>query len=194
MIWDAVRALLPSGQAHDVVEHVLSCPPCREAWRVAADITTDAFPAASAEAATEAVQGGRATPWVRWWGLAAAAAVVALSAILVPFLPQRDAGPAVFRADSVEAVQSALRPDEALPRDEFVLRWAAPAGSRFRIRVSTEDLRVLDTAEHLEEASYRVPAKALQGLAPGTRILWQVEAITPAGERLFSRTFVVPMK
>ena len=55
-----------------------------------------------------------------------------------------------FRASPAFVVESLVPADAALPRDAFRLRWTpGPEGSRYQVRVTTEDLQVLATAADL---------------------------------------------
>ena len=77
----------------------------------------------------------------------------------------------------------------------FRLRWTpAPAGSRYDVRVTTEDLRVIATANDLVAAEFALEPGQLAGLVPGSRVLWQVDAVLPGGARVSSPTFVVTVR
>ena len=88
-----------------------------------------------------------------------------------------------------------LVPSETLSRETFRLRWTpGPQGSRYQVRVTTEDLRVLATAEDLTVPEYLVEPDRLASLSPGARVLWQVDVVLPSGERASSQTFVARVK
>ena len=92
---------------------------------------------------------------------------------------------------STSAVSSRLATDAALPRDAFVLKWKpGPQGSRYLVRVTTEDLQVIMTAPELTAAEVTVPSTALAPVPAGGRVLWQVVMSSPAGETESSQTFV----
>jgi hypothetical protein len=74
------------------------------------------------------------------------------------------------------------------------LRWQAPEGARFDVRVTTEDLRVLDTASGLTIPEHTVPAEMLEGLDSGAKVFWQVEATLPDGSTIQSGTFITEVK
>ena len=70
---------------------------------------------------------------------------------------------------------------KVLPRERFLLKWSvsAPAGATYGVQVSTEDLRVVASAEGLKTPEYQVPASALAGLPPGAKLFWKVDADLP---------------
>ena len=50
------------------------------------------------------------------------------------------------------------------------------------------------TAQGQTATEYRIPAGNLAGFAPGTPLLWQVDAVFPDGTRRSSPTFTTPLK
>ena len=67
------------------------------------------------------------------------------------------------------------------------LRWKpGPEGSRYQVRVTTEDLRVLTTAVDLTAPELTIPREGLSDVAPNTRVLWQVVVALPGGETVSS--------
>jgi hypothetical protein len=78
-----------------------------------------------------------------------------------------------------------------LSRDRFELAWQSPfAGARFDVDVLDAELRVLYRARGLSEPRVVVPVGSFAGLAPGSDVLWRVEARLPGGAASTSRTFV----
>ena len=184
-IWQAAGGALDPRLTREVVDHLAVCAACAEAWRLAADLQREL----GAELAAPVTL--PAAPRRTW--AAAVAAVVVLSAggILATALLRRPpAAPPAYRAPQTQSVRSLVPEERPLDRDDCRLRWSGPEGSRYDLLVSGEDLRVLQRARGLVATEYRVPSSALAHLPPGTRILWQVEAILPDGERLASATFV----
>ena len=97
----------------------------------------------------------------------------------------------VYRATRSYVIESRLPADAALAPTAFRLEWTpGPEGSRYEVRVTTDDLRVITTMSDLTAPELVVRPEALSGLAPGTHLLWQVEASLPDGERVMSRTFM----
>jgi hypothetical protein len=185
-IWDAVRLEAAPGQRRAVGLHVVSCPACAEAWRLAADVSSHAlgkvieYRPPSPAAATE-----------HGWGrVVAAVAAILLGAVLFSV---RDTGrtvaPPVYRADVHTPIRSLLPDDRPVPRESCVLRWEGPQGSRYDVRVATDDLDVLAEAFGLETGEFVVPPASLSDLPAGTAIVWQVHADLPDGTRLASAAF-----
>ena len=157
-------------------------PALAEAWRIASELA-DALP-------TDATRPIR-HPLLRWSrSLAAAAAVVIIVAAGVVLmnrsLPQED----TLRTSDELVVEPLVPDDAALSREAFRLRWTpGPPGSRYQVRVTTEDLRVVAAASGLTMPELMVPPEALAQVAPGVRLLWQVDVIVSEGSRISSRTF-----
>ncbi len=76
-----------------------------------------------------------------------------------------------------------------LPRDRCVLRWSGPEGTRYDLRITTEDLDPLDSARGLAEPEYRIPIEKLEGLEPGAAVLWQVIPLISEQNRWDLKTF-----
>jgi hypothetical protein len=193
-IWDAVQGLLPPGEVREIVQHTALCAACAEDWRLARTMQEQ-------EAATAAAPAPlRFAPRqhrLRTFGLAAAAAL-ALAVVGVQWL-ERPGGPttAEYREGQQATIQSRVAEGRALPRERFVLEWTAPAAAKtatYGVEVSTEDLRVVASAEGLRTPRYQVPASALQDLPAGARLLWKVEAELPEGGHVSSPTFVTPVQ
>jgi hypothetical protein len=184
-IWLAVSGALPPEERRELVERTVTDPACAEAWRIASELWRASQRLAVDEADVPSA------PAVRWApGWLAAAAVLLLGTTIVISLLNRSPGDE-FRASSGFVVESLLPAEAALPRAAFRLRWTpGPEGSRYQVRVTTEDLRVLTTAEDLTEAAFAVDPAVLAGLPAGAAVLWQVDAALPGGERLTSPTFV----
>lgn len=193
-IWAAVRGELPPRELREVVEHTAVCAACAEDWRLAVEIEKQ--PAA---AQTTTVPAGRVIQGrfgrLRTWTAAAALAAGLLIAVGIyrtgGFGPQEPA----FREAPGTTVQSLLAERQALPRQDAVLRWSPVTGAAsYDVRISTEDLRLVDTAQGQTATEYRIPGSTLAGLPPGTRLLWQVDAVFPDGTRQSSQTFTNPLQ
>ena len=183
-IWESVRGELPAAHARAIVEHMAACPSCAEDWRLAVALQKPAT-ASNVISAAERFSVGRR---LRTWGLAAAA-VLALAVFGVQWAQQTRVDP-TYRGDEV-TIQTLVEEGQALPRQQFLLRWSAPEipGATYDIKVSTEDLRVIATGDDLRKPQFLVPAHALAGLPPGTRLMWNVDAELPEGGHVESATF-----
>jgi hypothetical protein len=181
-IWQAVSGTLEIEQRRDLIDRMATDPALAQAWRVAHEL--------------ERARQGQSTltvapprPWMRM-ALMGMAATLILAAGIRLYVDRTPAD--VYRAGAALVVESQIASDAALPRDAFVLRWkAGPDGSRYSVRVTTEDLTLLTTATDITSPEFTVPGDSLSPLASGTRVLWQVVMSVPSGETISSQTFVV---
>jgi hypothetical protein len=188
-IWAAVRGELPPRELREVVEHTAVCASCAEDWRLAVELEKQSAASQTATVpAGRVIQGRFGT--LRTWSAAAALAAGLLVAVGLyrtgNFGPQEP----TFREAQGTTVHSLLAEGQALPRQSAVLRWSpVPGAASYDVRISTEDLRLVDTVQGRTATEYRVPDSALAGLPPGTKLLWQVDAVFPDGTRQSSQTF-----
>lgn len=193
LIWEAVAGRLAGERVAEIVDHTVTCGSCAEAWRLAMVLVAESGMRRADEPVREVLRG----PWIvgRWAMLAATAATLLLALSLVHFLRPPIADPAtpVYRAGTGSREITTPIPEEALlPRSSFHLRWSeGPDGTRYDLRVASEELVVLATARGLATSEYVVPASAFAGLSPASRIAWQVEAVFADGTRASSTTFFV---
>ena len=82
----------------------------------------------------------------------------------------------MFRTGEARTISSLLRDGERLNRAAPLLRWTPVEGARYRVRVLTPELDLLDESEDLAAPEFRLREDVLQKLPGGSRILWQVEA------------------
>ena len=192
-IWLAVSGDLDPDQRRALVDRTASDPAAAEAWRVA-NALWQARLEGQGQARIVPMTPRRPRLWTSPW-LAAAATLVLVSAVVS--LQYWRSGPSgdEFRVAPDAAIESLVANDAVLPRDDFRLRWTAgPEGARYRLRVTTEELRALATAGELTTPEFRVDPAALTGLAPGTTVLWQVELSLPTGQVIASPTFNVRVR
>jgi hypothetical protein len=190
-LWAGVRGELQPEQMREVLDHTAFCASCAEDWRLAAEIEREA--SRTATAAPGKVIVGR---FGQWRPLAAAAAIAAGLLIAVGVY-QSGVGPqeSTYRNVEQTEVRSLLPEGQALSRQNSVLRWTpVPGATSYDVQVSTEDLQVVATAQGQTATEYRVPEGNLAGFAPGTKLLWQVDAVFPDGSRQSSPTFTTPLK
>ena len=184
-IWRAASGELDADARRDLVDRMAASPAAAEAWRVA-------------QAMREA-QGYPALPAVEtrhswsptWIGLAAALTLtVGLGLFQLDRSSNRPAD--VYRDQATTTIQSLIPSDSTMPRDAFVLKWSpGPAGSRYLVRLTTDDLRVLTTVADVNVPELTIPAATLSGVPDGARVLWQVVTTLPSGQTVSSPTFVV---
>jgi len=180
-LWGAATGASSRGSIADVLLHCGECGACAEGFRMARiGVESPAEPAA---------------PVVRSNRLRLAAAAVAaigltgLIGLLIPM--ESPAPPPVFRQQDPAEIRSTTG-DLPLPREACVLSWTpAPAGSRYDLRVTTDDLDSLHETWDLDESRAQVPPDALRPLPSGSRILWQVTTRLPDGRTVVSETFHV---
>jgi hypothetical protein len=192
VIWAAVRGELPPSELRQVLEHIAACAACAEDWRLASELQRES--AAAATVAPAKVLQGR---FGRWRPLTAAAALAAGLLIAVGIYRTGNFGPQepTYREAENEAIQSLLADNQELPRQGAELRWSPVAGAEsYDIRVSTEELRLVWTADGQKSTSHGIPESALAGLPPGSKLLWQVDAVFPDGTRRSSPTFRVTVR
>jgi len=204
-IWDALDGALGPEALREIVDHVAVCPACAEEWRLAITFREEAVNEESEDGAAPAPGGRGLDPvdlpgrrlQVPAWLAAAAVAVLALGLGGIWWSTARSGVPGatqapVYRQATEQQIDSLLPEGKPLSRAEPVLRWTTgPEGSVYDVVVSTEDLAAPPIAEAsgLTEARYRIPADALAGLPAGAELLWQVDATTPDGKRISSKTF-----
>jgi hypothetical protein len=181
-VWRAVSGDLPAAERRDVVDRMASEPAVAEAWRVAHEVRRAQMGDAPVDI------GSSPRSWTPAWIGLAALLVLSVGVSLVQFRTPAE----TFRDSGRYVIESLVASDATLPRDAFVLRWKpGPDGSRYQVRVTTEDLRVLTTAVDLTAPELKIPPERLSDVAPNTRVLWQVVVALPGGETVSSQTFVV---
>lgn len=177
-IWEAQAGSLTLFETRAVLEHTTRCPACAEVWRVAHGLGA---------AADEPARRDR--PWLRPL-LAAAAAIVVALGLWVTFPPGLDQGTPVLREGRVEPIRALVAPDRPMSRESFRLSWSpVEDGAVYVVRVTTESFEPIFTSDALPRTDCVVPPDALRHLAPGTRLMWQVEAVRLDGRRISSNTF-----
>jgi hypothetical protein len=193
-IWIAVSGSLPPDERREIVDRTATDPAYAEAWRVAHALWVAAEAADGAEAAASPV-GVRGSSRKSVPGWFAAAAVVVLTAALGVVLPVNRQPADEYRATPTYAPLSRLPANAVLPRNDVRLRWTpGPDGTRYLVRVTTEDLDVVATASDVSEPELRLEPALLAGRPANAVVLWQVEASLPTGERVTSQTFVIRIR
>jgi hypothetical protein len=178
-VFSALHGDVSPEERRAVVEELIRNPKAAEAWRLARELEPP-------DHARRLV-----TAPMRWMAIAATVAIVAGAAWL--FVPWR-AGTPVFRTGEARAIASLLPGDARLARAAPVLRWTPVEGARYRVRVLTPELDLLDESEDLAAPEYRLREDVLQKLPGGARILWQVEARAGGAAVVVSPTFSVQLE
>jgi hypothetical protein len=187
-VWRAASGDLPADQRRELVDRMSTDPSLAESWRVAHELQRGA---AEGPRSRHAPDSRQARWWIKPWVAAAALVILAIGVGIV-VQRSRPAADDTLRDAGRTQVESLVPSDTALPREAFRLRWTpGPAGSRYDVRVTTEDLRLLTTAMDLMQPELVVNVDALATLPSRTRVFWQVDVKGPGGGTISSPTFVV---
>jgi hypothetical protein len=178
-IFEALHGTMDPEERRALVEELLSNPDAAEAWRLAREMAPE----------PEAQRAGATRNW-RWLALAAGILLtVGIGWQLAG--PPRGGTEPIYRGVESRSITSALPPDAALSRAEPVLRWSGVPGARYRVRLLTADLEVLEESAESEALEYRVRDETMQRIAAGGYLLWQVEGRIPGDAVIVSPTFRV---
>lgn len=191
-VWRAIHGELRRHELMEVVEHVGVCGACAEQWRVAREM--DLGELAATEAAPASSR--KRSPAVRWGALAAAAAIgfVLIGVGLYVIPPGQQTTAPVLRSGEITEIRSLVPEDVPLPRAGLRLRWTpGPEGSLYTVRIRTEELSPLVSAEGLAAPEYLVPQERLLE-CEDDRLLWQVVVFPPDGGQITSNTFFVELE
>jgi hypothetical protein len=183
-VWRTLDGTLGGEERRELIDRLATDPALAEAWRAAHELHAASGANVNAGAATQRP----VTGWRRGWLAAAAVLLAAVSGVLV--FQRVQPADETFRNVEGYSVESLIGLDAILPRNEFRLRWTpGPPDTRYQVRVTTEDLQVLTSAADLPAPEYVVSEETLASVPSGNRVLWQVDARLPGGERLSSATF-----
>jgi hypothetical protein len=177
-IFDALYGEMSPDERQAVVDELLVNPAAAQAWRLAREIPPDVAPK-------------RSTAPVSWKWMSIAASVVLALGLGWQFVAPRDAVEPPYRSTETRAIQSALPRDAVLARTEPVLRWTGVDGARYRVRVLTTELAVLEESAESPARDYTLSEDTLRRIPPGSRILWQVEGRVPGEAVIVSPTFTI---
>lgn len=185
LLWQGARGELSGEALGSLVDHLASCGPCTEIWRLAREMAASSHPAAPRRS-----EAGRMRR--RWLGrLTLAAAVLVVAAGVVLLRPGPEPEPASSHREAKEGEIRSLVPESlALPRSACLLRWSdLGEGALYGVSVATVELEPLYSASSLATSELLVPESALADLPAGATILWQVEASLGEDRRILSGTF-----
>jgi hypothetical protein len=195
-IWDAASGTLSPERVESLGEHAAGCCACAVIWREAIVLTRAVASSPVVTLPSRGSPSGRMT--IHWPVITALAATILLGVVAICLsrvdAPLTGAG-AVHREPEARSIRSLLAESMPLARDDFRLRWTeGAAGARYRVQVTTADLDLLSEGRDLERAEFLVPVAALEGVAAGDTLLWQVEAVAPDGSRVTSPTFLARIR
>ena len=174
-VFTALHGDVSDEERRAVIDELIRNPRAALAWRLAREL----------EPPDRAERRSMGTPRT-WMAIAATVAIMAGAAWL--FVPWRSGEP-VFRTGESRSIASLLSGDARLSRAAPVLRWTPVEGARYRVRVLTEELDLLDQSDDLAVPEYRLRDEILQKIPGGGRILWQVEARAGGAAVVVSPTF-----
>jgi hypothetical protein len=177
-VFDALHGNLSAEERRAVVDELVVNPDAAETWRLARELAP--------EPAAAAVPTGRET-W-RWLSIAAAAVLavgLAWRFLGPPGSPEEPA----YRSVEQRTITSLLPQGAVLSRTQPVLRWTAVEGARYRVRVLTSDLEVLQETGELTGPEYTLSADVLRRIPSGGQFLWQVEGRVRGSAAIVSPTF-----
>ena len=195
-LFSALHGDLSAEERREVVDELVRNPRAAAAWRLARELAPvdggagQALRRRSRQAGAAGATPARTPTWA-WMSMAAMLVLVVAAAW--QFQPWRSDAP-VYRSAEPRSITSLLPADARLSREQPVLRWTALDGARYRVRVLTPELDLLDEAEDLAAPEYRLPPDVLRRIPAGGRMLWQVEARVPGTAAVVSPTFTVQLE
>ena len=185
-IFDALHGDMSPAERHAVIEQLVSNPAAAAAWRLAREMSPDPVQSGALDRVPEEPRGS-----AQWRWIAVAAAAVLAIGLGWQLRQSRVADPPTYRSVESRAIASALDPGTELSRARPVLRWTGVDGARYRVRVLTADLQVLEESAETSAREYTLNQETLAGIPPGGQILWQVEAQIPGEVVIASPTFTI---
>jgi hypothetical protein len=183
-IFDALYGELGDEARQAVVDATVTDADAAEAWRLAAELAPDR--PATVESAPRSIS------WT-WLGLAAAL-VLAVGLGWQQLALLRTGETPVYRGGDGRTIGSLLPAGAPLSRQSPVLRWTPIEGARYRVRVLTSSLELLEEAADLGVPQYTVSADVVSRLPSGATLLWQVEAAVAGTTPVTSPTFTVQLQ
>jgi hypothetical protein len=185
-IFDALHGEMSPAERHAMVEQLVGNPAAARAWRLAREMAPDTAHAGAPDRAPQERQ--RSAQW-KWLSVAAAAMLA--SGVGWQLTLSRGTDAPTYRSVESRAITSGLEPGAELSRTRPVLRWTGIDGARYRVRVLTADLQVLEESAETSALEYTLNQETLARIPPGTQILWQVEAQIPGEVVVTSPTFSI---
>lgn len=184
-IFDALHGDVSPEERHAVIEQLVTNPAAAAAWRLARELGPDAAQTAALNSVSR--EPGQ---FVRWTWLSVAAAAVLTIGLGWQLMPSRGAGTPTYRSVESRSIASALAPGADLSRGQPTLRWTAIDGARYRVRVLTTDLQMLEESPETSAPEYTLNSETLARIPQGGQILWQVDAHISGEVVITSPTFI----
>jgi hypothetical protein len=183
-LWAGAARALDGAESETLLDHIATCGPCSDAWRIAVDVQRDEALALPRRAVAPFRPRHLWTPWA--WAAGIAASAVLVIHLAVPRtpapVPSSDAGP--IRGAHAGGPVGLVEDGATLPRESCVLRWSETgAGAQYFVRVLDERMTVVTRGEWLDRPEFTVPPEALARVQPGARLFWQVESRASDGTR-----------
>jgi hypothetical protein len=198
-IWNAAAGTASAEEIRELALQAATDPRVAIAWRLARELgagSEELDPALAPQAqidrsppaglARGGIRRGIWRPWPVAAALAAALLVVVGLRFLAPVGPSPEPG---WREGETSELLVPEGGDGAVrPRADFALRWrgVVEPSTRYTLRITTGDLRLVYEAFDLESPEATVPEEALAPWPAGTTLYWQVEARMPDGRRVSS--------
>ena len=173
---------LAAGALEAVVRHVHTCEACAEDLRVSAALVAEAD-----RGPAVAHRPGRQRRILAVAGFGALAAALFLVLIRSP----SERAQSLRRSSNDEPGRSSLLAVSSTVQPTFgaTLAWSAvPGAVRYEVRISTEDLTLLQHGTVEGRTAYPIPSPVVER-ARDAPLLWQVDAVLAGGERVSSPTF-----
>ncbi len=197
-MWDVITGALVGGEARDVVRRVAGSAQAQVDWRITVEMVREAGLEVVVADASEAdrkpalrdelaARRSQKAYWAGWVGAAVAAAAIAFFVLR----PTRDEPnvPPTIRDVPRTRITSTVPAGPISSQRDLVLQWSGgPSQARYDVRVTAENLRVIDAAFNITTPRYTLPAATLRA-HEGTTIYWRVVATSRAGERIESPSF-----
>ena len=174
-IWKAANGELGAEETRSLIDHLPACPSCAEAWRLALEMGRAEVQESTAESAPALPSSTGSKAFWRRYGLAAAAAVVAV-AIGVQIYRSDEGETVIYRGGSSSEIRSLVEARVQTPSD-FLLRWeGGPADATIVVSLFDESMELLWSFEGSLVSGLILAPSVLEDFPKGTRLTWQVVA------------------
>ncbi|HSR49916.1 MAG TPA: hypothetical protein VLV83_03755 [Acidobacteriota bacterium] len=177
-IFDAARGKAPAAEVREIADHLVDCPVCAEAWRLARAID---YAGENRQPIPKPAPAAASTWMMR---IAALLLLAVLGGNIYYSLLQPEPR---FRDLQDTPVRIELADDITASRDGFTLRWdvipkEAAQDLTYRIEIKTmKGMRDVAATWGVKANELRLDASDLRNLPAGTILVWQVEAVSESG-------------